>query len=306
MERVIIILLAVGLVLADDATANTAVITEIITKNNSSENVNVQSYHESDSVPFVGILEKILFLKEKLSSKFPARDNNVVKPSIGDSAILSVINDPDPIGSSQQIEELKIELQELHDKMKKLHEDHTDQLNKTNEQILLYRKVADLEKSIDNMNKNMVENELLDKMKGEVRELLAMVSTLTRRFLSDDCIRDIEAKRFKEAAQKLEKIANEAEIACVVHKIYVGRASNYQLLKNLFVNINNPTTRWIAYTAFAEELTHFKTRDLTTETDFYTSVNAYSQSRPTADDPNIRILKDFVLDSLKARFNGGI
>lgn len=179
--------------------------------------------------------------------------------------------------SGRVIAELKNELNELRERIKNLKEAHyMDQ-----SQIASWQSEASrLQRELDNTHQASAQ-QLLD-LNRQMENLTAQVNQLTIRFLPDDCIRSIDARRYSDAAAKIKYIRNQTEIARIVNKVYVGQTNNSYILKEFAPHIDDLHVRALVYEALVRETNNFRDNDIIFKMDLCTQTQ-FAEAKSISD-----------------------
>lgn len=172
----------------------------------------------------------------------------------------------------KQVEELKKKVDELQNQIKLLSE--SSSANKT----ILKNKISVLEDEIKALreqlaNSESASTETLYEIAQQISELKEEIKRLTIRYLPDDCVRDIQEKRFADAEKKLTIIADVDEIVDIFDRVYTRREENIPLLDDFAKSLNNKDVAILIYKYLANEVKSHRDSDVMKVVHLYESLN---------------------------------
>lgn len=172
----------------------------------------------------------------------------------------------------KQIEELKKKVDELQNHLKILTE--SSSANKTtlkNKIVVLQDEIKALKEQL--ANSESATTDKINEMARQMQDLTEEIKRLTIRYLPDDCVRDIQDRRFADAEQKLKVIAAEDEIVDIFDRVYTRREENIPLLDDLAKSLNDTDVSILIYKFLAEEVKSHRDSDVMKVMRLYESLN---------------------------------
>lgn len=117
----------------------------------------------------------------------------------------------------------------------------------------LERNIAELRRELD--DRTQASNRDVTVWEQRVQGLTAQVSQLLERCLPYDCIKNIQNREFRAAAEKLELLKqNEAVTADIVNQVYGGRIENVRLLNDFGKSIGDANLALLVYKPLVDTL----------------------------------------------------
>ncbi|KAG4067999.1 hypothetical protein HA402_010685 [Bradysia odoriphaga] len=153
----------------------------------------------------------------------------------------------------QQVKELKEKVDELQDQIKLLLE--SSSANKTslqNKISVLQDEIKDLKGQLD--NSESASTDTINEMDRQIQDLTAQINRLTLRYLPDDCVRDIQQRRFADAEKKLKIIADKDETEDIIRRVYTHKEENILLLTDFAKSLTDKATALLIYKYLADEI----------------------------------------------------
>lgn len=182
---------------------------------------------------------------------------------------------------NKQIEELKKKVDELQNQLQILTE--SSSANKTtlkNKIVVLQDDIKALKEQLANSESATAEK--VNEMARQMQDLTEEIKRLTIRYLPDDCVRDIQDRRFADAEQKLKVIAAEDEIVDIFDRVYTRREENIPLLDDFAKSLSDKDVSILIYKFLAEEVKSHRDSDVMNVMRLYESLNHIFPS-PIAD-----------------------
>jgi len=196
-----------------------------------------------------------------------ARFNEIQKerfPNLGDGGFVP----PD----RKKIEELKEKVDELENQIKILTESSSaDKTTLKNKIVLLQEDIKALKDQL--ANSESATTDKINEMARQMQDLTEEIKRLTIRYLPDDCVRDIQAKRFAEAEKKLKIIAEEDELVDIFDRVYTRQEENIPLLDELANSLNDKNISILIYKYLAGEVKSHRDSDVMKVMRLYESMN---------------------------------
>ncbi len=172
------------------------------------------------------------------------------------------------IGLENKVRELKKEIEEIKNSSSASDESYKEQISSLEGQLIV------LQRSFNDMKRQS--SQTLSEKANEIKRLSAIVKNLRkqgedlnkkiqeneRKYLYVECTKDIEARKFKDAEEKLKQINNETETSNVVKQVYSGRINNFPLLLEFGKSIGDAKLKFWVYESLSVEMENTQPIDL--------------------------------------------